>query len=107
MGVPARLPRRRRPLRDPPRDRIDTIVLAGLGGAHDRAGCWARLEPSARGRARLVLQPRSELARVRRWLAEAGWTLVSERLTVDRGRFHVTLAAERGDDAELYRHADA
>jgi tRNA A22 N-methylase len=53
-----------------------------------------------------VLQPRTQLAQVRRWLSEAGWTLVSERLTVDRGRFHVTLAAERGDDAELYRHPD-
>ena len=87
-----------------PSDRIDTVVLAGLGGpvivrALGAAGASGSLTTT-----RLVLQPRSELATVRRWLAEAGWRLVSERLTVERGRFHVTLAAERGDDAEQYRH---
>ena len=82
-------------------DRIDTIVLAGLGGPTivrilSAAGASGSL-PS-----RLVLQPRSEVASVRGWLSENGWRLVEEGLTVHRGRFHQTLAALRGDDADLY-----
>jgi tRNA (adenine22-N1)-methyltransferase len=87
-----------------PSDRIDTVVLAGLGGPGIVRALGAAGEFGSGTTSRLVLQPRSELASVRRWLAENGWRLVSERLTVDRGRFHVTLAAERGDDAEQYRH---
>jgi tRNA (adenine22-N1)-methyltransferase len=84
-----------------PEDRIDTIVLAGLGGSTivrllTAAGPFGSL-PS-----RLVLQPRSEGDRTRRWLSENGWRLISERITVERSRFHLTVAAERGDDARLY-----
>lgn len=83
-------------------DHIDTIVLAGLGGSTivrllTAAGPFGSL-PS-----RLVLQPRSEVDRTRRWLSENGWRPISERLTLERGRFHLTLAAEPGDDADLYR----
>jgi tRNA (adenine22-N1)-methyltransferase len=86
-----------------PDDRIDTVVLAGLGGRTivrllSGAGAFASIP------ARLVLQPRAEVVVVRQWLSENGWRLTSEQLTVWRGRFHATLAAERGDDADLYRH---
>jgi len=85
-----------------PEDRVDTIVLAGLGG---RAIVRLLDAPAAGNLAprRLVLQPRSEPALTRLWLSENGWRPVAERLTVARGRFHQTLAAERGDDADLYR----
>jgi tRNA (adenine22-N1)-methyltransferase len=84
-----------------PLDQIDTVVLAGLGGRTivrvlGAAGAFGSL-PS-----RLVLQPRSELVAMRTWLSENGWRLISERITVERGRFHQTLAALRGDDADLY-----
>jgi tRNA (adenine22-N1)-methyltransferase len=84
-------------------DRIDTVVLAGLGG---RAivrilSRGASVLPDS---ARLVLQPRSETALTRAWLSERGWRLVLERLDRERGRFHATLAAERGADADLYDH---
>lgn len=86
-----------------PSDGIDTVVLAGIG-----ASTIVRLLSGAEAfgplASRLVLQPRSEAARLRRWLSGRGWRLSSERLTLDRGRFHVTFAAERGDDGELYRH---
>jgi len=86
-----------------PADRIDTIVVAGLGGAAIVRALGAAGEFGPRT-SRLVLQPRSEIARLRRWLSGAGWKPVSERMTLLSGRFHVTLAAERGDDAELYLH---
>jgi tRNA (adenine22-N1)-methyltransferase len=86
-----------------PGDRIDTIVLAGLGGrtiVRLLGGVGALRLPALR----LVLQPRSEIASTRRWLSENGWRLVSERITLARSRFHVTLAAERGPDSDLYSH---
>jgi tRNA (adenine22-N1)-methyltransferase len=86
-----------------PGDRIDTVVLAGLGGRTIvrllDEGHAAR--PKLR---RLVLQPRSEAASVRRWLSEHGWRPVSERLVGSRERFHLTIAAEPGDDADVYRN---
>jgi tRNA (adenine22-N1)-methyltransferase len=87
-----------------PADRIDTVVLAGLGG-RTIASLLDAPESGRPALARLVLQPRSEFARVRRWLSEHGWRLQAERLTAERGRLHLTLAAARGDDADLYRDA--
>lgn len=86
-----------------PEDRIDTIVLAGLGG-RTIARLLAATGAAGPTLRRLVLQPRSEPARLRLWLRQHGWRPVLERLTEERGRFHLTLAAERGDDADLYTH---
>jgi tRNA (adenine22-N1)-methyltransferase len=84
-----------------PEDRIDTVVLAGLGG---RSIVRILEAPESLGLRlkRLVLQPRSELMQVRAWLSDHGWRLVSEQISIERGRFHVTVAVERGDDADLY-----
>ena len=86
-----------------PGDRIDTIVLAGLGGRTvvRLLDAPALLSPVV---TRLVLQPRSDVALTRLWLSEHGWRPVGERLAVERGRFHPTITAERGEDADLYRH---
>ena len=84
-----------------PEDGVDTVILAGLGGRT----IVRLLGAPAAGRlalTRLVLQPRSEAALVRRYLSENGWRPVSESLTVERGRTHVTIAAGRGDDRGLY-----
>ncbi len=86
-----------------PGDRIDTVVLAGLGGR-----TMVRiLDPRALrslGPIRLVLQPRSEVPLVRRSLADDGWGLDSETLTEEGGRAYVTIAARRPADDGLYRH---
>jgi tRNA A22 N-methylase len=42
---------------------------------------------------------------LRRWLGDHGWRLALERLTEQGGRFHLTIAAERGADAGFYDHA--
>jgi tRNA (adenine22-N1)-methyltransferase len=79
-------------------DRIDTAVVAGLGGR-----AIARLlDARAAGLRRLVLQPRTEAGTVRRRLSELGFTPVAEELTLDRGRTHLTIVAEPGDDAACY-----
>ena len=86
-----------------PDDAVDTVVIAGVGTATILAMLAAlpRLRPAP---VRLVLQPRNHEATLRRWLSAHRWQLVSERLTEDRGRAYVTLAAERGADGALYRH---
>jgi tRNA (adenine22-N1)-methyltransferase len=88
------------PLR--PEDALDTIVISGLGGRSIvrilSGGRLPLLAPSF-----LVLQPCSEAAGVRAWLSANGWRPGEERLDACRGRRHVTLRAEPGDDAHLYR----
>lgn len=74
-------------------DPVDVVTITGLGGRSivrilDRIG-------GGRPR-RLVLQPQSEAAELRRWLFDHDWCLVDERLALSRGRFYVALAAERG-----------
>jgi len=74
-------------------DRIDVLILAGMGARKMirilEAGSPARL-----GLRRLVLQPQCEADRLRRWLAGHGYRIVAERLVVERRRPYVVLAAE-------------
>jgi tRNA (adenine22-N1)-methyltransferase len=85
-----------------PEDALDTIVLAGLGGRSIvrilSGGRLPLLAPSF-----LVLQPCSEAAGLRTWLSANGWRPAEERLDSCRGRRHLTLRAEPGDDVHLYR----
>jgi len=74
-------------------DAVDVAVIAGLGGRAivrllDTAHRRRRLPP------RLVLQPQTEAARVRRWLRQRGLAIVDETLARERGRDYVVLAAE-------------
>jgi tRNA (adenine22-N1)-methyltransferase len=80
-----------------PADRIDTVVVAGLGG-RTILRMLARGLPRRPEIERLVLQPRAEPASARSFLHRHGWALVAERLTEDGGRLHLTIAAEPGVD---------
>lgn len=79
-----------------PSDRLDVLVIAGLGG-----GTIARILDSPRreslGARRVVLQPQTEAAGLRRWLVRHGLALVDERLALSAGRFYPILAAEPGE----------
>lgn len=83
-------------------DAIDTLVVAGLGGRTIAAILGSEAPPGV-GPRRLVLQPRTEPAVVRAWLSTHGFLLEAETLVAERGRYHLTLGAAPGDDAELYR----
>jgi tRNA (adenine22-N1)-methyltransferase len=78
-----------------PEDRLDAVVIAGLGGPS-----IARILGSPRwealGARRLVLQPQTGAAGLRRWLAGHGFALADERLVLSAGRFYPILAVERG-----------
>jgi tRNA (adenine22-N1)-methyltransferase len=88
------------PLR--PEDALDAIVLCGLGGRSIlrilSGPRLAELAPAV-----LIVQPASEVARVRLWFSTHGWVLTAERLDRVNGRRHVTVRAERGSDDDLYR----
>jgi tRNA (adenine22-N1)-methyltransferase len=73
-------------------DRIDVVVLAGLG-----ARTIVRILDDPRrltlGLGRLVLQPQTEPERLRAWLEANGLEIVAERRAHERGRSYVVLAA--------------
>lgn len=72
---------------------VQTVALAGMGGA-----TMMRLVDAAPAVVaqldRLVLQPNTDWAMVRRWIATHGWPLHSERMVEDRGKFYVVLTVE-------------
>jgi tRNA (adenine22-N1)-methyltransferase len=76
-----------------PADRIDVVVLSGMGARTILSVLEGGRARDLRIR-RLVIQPQSEPARVRRWLFDRGWRIVAERIVRERRRFYVAIAAE-------------
>lgn len=76
------------------RDRLDVLVLAGMG-----ARTMVRILGDPRlaelAPRRLVLQPQTEPALLRGWLGEHGFAVVGESGATERGRRYVVIAAER------------
>ena len=91
-----------------PADALDVLVLCGLG-----ARTIVRIlgEPGLErlGLSRLVLQPQTEPARLRRFLLDRGHAIVAEVLVRERGHDYVVLAAEpcRGARPRAAHAADA
>jgi tRNA (adenine22-N1)-methyltransferase len=76
-----------------PEDRIDVVVITGMGGRSIRR----ILDDGYRrelGIRLAVVQPQKEEAAVRRWLAENRFPIIAERMVLDRRRYYVILAAE-------------
>src|SRR5262245_22370460 len=74
-----------------PEDGVDTVVVAGMGGAAI-AGIVVR-RPREVPIRRWVLQPQTEAGHLRGRLLEDGLGLAAERLVEDTGRFYVVLVA--------------
>lgn len=84
-------------------DGLDVLVLAGMGAATIRS-ILRRADLERLGMRRVVLQPQTEPASVRRHLHELGMRIVAEIL-LQRGRgFHLVLAAETGHRPILDPH---
>ena len=83
-----------------PDDRVDVVVAAGLGGPSILAMLERSPVPCSRF-ARLVFQPQTEPARLRRGLIELGLAIVAERLVRENGRFYLALAVEPRAEATL------
>ena len=73
----------------------DTVILAGMGGesmVEILSACvWAR------ERLRLILEPQSKRAVLRRYLIENGWRIERELLAEDGGHIYPILAASAGE----------
>ncbi len=82
-----------------PSDRVDVVVVAGLG-AEATCRILGRARLAHLGVRRLVLQPQTDPARVRRWLLDHGFRIVDERLVEEGGRFFPVIAAEPGPETE-------
>jgi tRNA (adenine22-N1)-methyltransferase len=81
-----------------PEDCIDVVAITGVGGRSIRRilddACRHSLDIRL-----AVVQPQSEAAEVRRWLAEQRYPIVAESVVFERGRYYFIMAAEldRGD----------
>ena len=74
---------------------IDVIVIAGMGGASIR-GILER-SPLVVGKlSRIVCQPMTGAAGLRRWLLEHGWLIDAEELVMEDGRLYEVVAAKPG-----------
>lgn len=76
-------------------DRIDVVTMAGLGARTIR-GVLSPARLRRLGVERVVLQPQTEIRLVREWLREIDYGIVDERISRERGRDYVAIAAERG-----------
>jgi tRNA (adenine22-N1)-methyltransferase len=78
-----------------PDDRLDVLVLSGMGGAT----MLSILDPQrleTLGVKLLVLQPQSGWAELRAGLETLGWSVGAERLVRDRERFYTVMLSAKG-----------
>ena len=74
---------------------VDAVVIAGMGGASIR-GILER-SPLVVGKlSRIVCQPMTGAAGLRRWLLEHGWLIDAEELVMEEGRLYEVVAAKPG-----------
>ncbi len=72
-------------------DRVDALVVAGLGGRS-----IAAMLAAVPFDGRIVLQPQDNAAYLRRRLLSDGWTIVDEKPAFERGRYYEVMAAVPG-----------
>ena len=76
-------------------DRIDTVVLAGMG-SDTVVRILDRADRTRIGGPRVIVQPQTEPHAVRAWFHAHAHVLIDERIVHERGRSYVVLAAEPG-----------
>ncbi len=75
----------------------DTILIAGMGGPLMEKILSRGKEVLATAR-ELVLQPQSEIDRVRRWLSDNGFQIAQEDIVLDEGKYYPMFRAVHGHD---------
>lgn len=76
-------------------EETDVIVIAGMGG-ETIISILQDAPWTADGQHRLLLQPMTKAAALRRWLADNGYTFTDERLVEDKGRIYPILCVKGG-----------
>lgn len=74
-------------------DKIDTVTIAGMGGALIRD----ILAADERRFAQLILQPNVDEKVVRTWLNDNGYAIIAENIVQEGKHFYEIIAAERGE----------
>ena len=87
-----------------PEDEIDTIVIAGMGGA-----LTVRIleggDPAVIARCReLVLAPQSEIGDVREYLSSAGFVITAEEFVFEDGKYYPMMRAQHLPEGEEPRY---
>ena len=82
-----------------------TVLIAGMGGP-----LTVRILSEGRdkleGAGELVLQPQSEIRKVRQWLSENGYRIVREDTVLEDGKFYPMFRAVPGCPGEAYTEGD-
>lgn len=73
---------------------VDTVVIAGMGGM-TIAGILSAA-PWTKEKTRLILQPMTDLDRLRQWLGENGYAIGTECVSRDEGKLYVTMVVSGG-----------
>lgn len=81
----------------------DTVIMAGMGG--ETMVSILTAAPWAREQTRLILEPQSKRAALRRYLIENGWRITGERMAEDAGHIYPILTAQAGQ-APAYTEAE-
>lgn len=77
-------------------DEADSILIAGMGGALT-VRILEKDPPAELGAAELILQPQSEISRVREYLCRAGWRIDAEEMVLEEGKYYPMMHCVRGD----------
>lgn len=76
---------------------VDTIIIAGMGGA-----LMARILSDGSHalckKKELILQPQSEIYKVRRQLHKMGYQIAQEKMLVEEGKFYTVIRAIDGEE---------
>jgi tRNA (adenine22-N1)-methyltransferase len=79
---------------------VDTVVIAGMGGASIIAILTAQMLVT-QALNRLILQPMVAAAAVRRWLLQNNWRIVDEIVVEDETKLYEIIAAEPGVSQDI------
>ena len=74
----------------------DSIMIAGMGGALT-VRILEKDPPSALGAAELILQPQSEIGKVREYLCTSGWRIDEEDMVLEEGKYYPMMHCVRGE----------
>lgn len=76
---------------------VDTIFIAGMGGALIRNILSARMDVIESCK-ELILSPQSEIYLVRMYLKEIGFCIVEENMLIEDGKYYTTIRAVKGEE---------
>jgi len=86
-------------------EEADTVLIAGMGGDLMCRILEEGLEVLGTVQ-ELVLQPQSEIYKVRMWLTEHGWKIESEDIVFDEEKYYPMFRAVHGEEDMKYSLAD-